>query len=236
MKIIDNAFGRRCDVSLGRPPRSTRWEELPDSDLMRLVQLLAQAAKMRRQKQYKRALALYKSVIERFGDNARLLSAIADCHVSLAIADGRKGTHNRAEAVTWMEKALALDPGNGRLHARLAQALGLDPGKWHLTAERYRQALELSPYDSWALVKAASLRDVAGDVVKLGEAIGWMERATWLEPNVPDYHVRLGDLYLEAGRGEDAQREWVKALLSPRLLDVETSREVRRKLGIDISE
>jgi len=194
--------------------------------------LLIRANKLKADGDDRAALALYFEVLERFGESAELLAAIADCYFSLALGNPDETGENHEQAVSWMKRAIALAPNSPRLHAHLAQFYALGTLEYEQAAEEYRRAIELNPHDVWTLFNATSLHGVPEQVVTLEEAINWLERAVQLEPDNPNYHARLGEFYREAGRPLDAMREWIRALLCPRPLDPGYVQMVEEAIGI----
>jgi len=128
--------------------------------------------------------------------------------------------------------AVWVAPVDARLHAHLADFYHLGLLEVERAAEEYRTAINLNPHDIWDLLGAASLAGVPEEVVSLDEAITWCERAVQLEPDDPDYHLRLGDLYHQAGRVADAKRACLRALLCPRPLDPQFVRGLKEAAGI----
>jgi tetratricopeptide (TPR) repeat protein len=197
-----------------------------------LLEQLLRANELRRQKQYHAAITLYLQVIERFGAHAYVLATIAHCYTSLAYANAHESDHYHQEAVVWMEKAVTLAPNDARLHAILAQYYDLGILDYEQAAREYRKAIDLNPNDVWALTSAASLYKVPENVITHDEAIRWLERATQLEPGDPNYLARLGELYYDANRLQDAQRAWLSAVLCPRSLDAGYAEMIERILGV----
>lgn len=189
-----------------------------------LVTLLLKANELRRQQNYQAALKLYLRALEQSEESIELLTIIAFCY--LALAEPQK-------AVVWMEKAVALAPNNARLHADLAEYHSLGTLDYEQAAREYRKAIELNPNDIRALVGAAALYGVPEEVVTLDEAISWLERATQLKPDDPNYHARLGELYYKAGRLLDAEWEWLRALSCSRPLDPGYAQIIEVMLGTD---
>ncbi len=195
-------------------------------------ELLIQANQHKFDRDHRTALTLYLAALERFGESAELLAAIADCYFVLdRNPDEPEEPYERA--IAWMRRAIALAPENARLHAHLAQFYELGTLEVDRAAEEYRTAINLNPHDVWALVGATSLSGLPEEVVSLDEAITWCERAVQLEPDEPDYHLRLGVLYHEAGRVADAKRACLRALLCPRPLDPQFVRRLEEVAGID---
>jgi len=172
---------------------------------------------MRSAGNHRAALAAYLEILELSGESAHLCAVIADCHFMMAV--GHEAAEHFHEAVNWMERAVALAPGEGRLHAHLGQYYSTAVLDYGRSASEYREAIRLSPYDHSALVGSASLYGVPEGVVSLDEATGWMEMAVQLEPDEAWYHDRLAELYREAGRVTDSKREGLRALLCARPLD-----------------
>ncbi len=196
-------------------------------------ELLLQANQRKSDGDDRTALTLYLAALERFGESAELLAAIADCYFALALGNPKETGENHQQAIAWMRRAIALAPENARLHAHLAQFYELGTLEVDRAAEEYRTAINLNPHDVWALFNAASLAGMPEEVVSLDEAITWLERAVQLEPDEPDYHLRLGVLYHEAGRVADAKRACLRALLCPRPLDPQFVRRLKEVAGID---
>lgn len=195
------------------------------------IRLLTQANEARLQGECESSLALYLQAREQFGENADLLAVIASCYFSLAGKPTETG-RNLNETVSWMERAVALRPDDARLHTMLAEYYSLALLDYERAASEYRNAIELNPTDVSALVGGAALYGVPEEVVRLDEAIIWLERVIQLEPNDPNYHFRLGDFYRLARRQDDAKREWSRALLCPRPLDPGPNNTIKASLGV----
>jgi tetratricopeptide (TPR) repeat protein len=204
-----------------------------DSRARAIARVYLQANKLSLKKEDQQALALYLEVAGQIADNAELAATVANCYFGIALTNPRETGENHKEAISWMKRALALDPDNARLHGRLAQFYELGLLEEELAAQEYRKAIELNPYDVWTLFNATSLYGVPEEVVTLDEAINWLERVIWLEPDDPNFHLRLGDLYHKAGRISDAEREWLRALLCPRPLNPGPAQAVKTRLGIE---
>jgi tetratricopeptide (TPR) repeat protein len=196
-----------------------------------LAQYLIRANELRSQKQHAAALALYRQALEHFGEQAEVLAAGAHCYFALALEDPYAAGEKLQSAVSWMEKAVAHAPQEGRLHALLAAYYVASFSYYQRAAQEYRIAIDLNPDDVWALSGAAGLYGVPEPVVTLAEAIGWLEHAARLEPDEPVYQFRLGELYQEANRAADAERVWLKALTCPQPLDPGQAQIIEGALG-----
>lgn len=180
------------------------------------LSLLLRANKLKQAEDYLTAADVYAQGIAVIGDSAQLFAAIADCYFAASFAKpDEEGRRHGESALRWMEQAVNLAPSIGRFHARLAQYYSLVSNNYDKAATEYRKAISLTPNDVAALIGATSLYGVPDEVVSLDEAIAWQERAVSLEPDNPNYHVRLAGLYEEGGRAVDAVREWTLALLCP---------------------
>lgn len=175
-----------------------------------MTSLLIQANELRRQKTYQEALTLYLKIYEQSKEDVDMLTVIAFCYFAL---------NNFEEAVAWLKKAIALAPNDDNLHTDLAEYCAVGTLDYEQATEEYRKAIEINPNNTRALVGAAALYGVPEEVVTLNEAINWLEFATKLEPDDPNYHFRLGEFYRKADRILDGIQEWHKALLCTQPLD-----------------
>lgn len=179
------------------------------------------AGKLRlRAENAREALELYEQAVKEVGETSELLVAMANCYsliASYALIDQKLvASDEYSKMITCMEKAVLLDPENGRLHAYLAEDYEFYINEYTKAAKEIRKALDLNPNDVWALSVGARLYGYPEKVVALDEAIAWLERAVSLDPNDPNFHVRLAHLYRASGRNQDAFAEWGRALLCPR--------------------
>lgn len=196
------------------------------SESEKLVSLLHQANELRSRGEYEAALQVYFfDVLHNFGESADLLAVIASCYYHLS---------KYYEAVFFIEKAIRLAPDDARLYAALGEYHALGTLEVERAAEAFRKAIELNPNDTEVLAAAATLLwNLPEQVITLDEAINWLERATQLSPNNPEHHFWLGEIYWEAGRTVDAEREWVKALLCSRPLGPINAKAIMKKLVSD---
>lgn len=191
----------------------------PPSGWRRKAIALIDANSKRQAHDYEGALRHYFAVRDLLGGNAAVSAAIANCYFVIALGDPDETGKNYQEAVDWMRKAVNQAPHDGRLHAILAQYYWVGILDYREAVQEFHRAIVLNPDDIWALSQAASLYGVPDAGVGRDEAIGWLEHAVFLEPDEPTYHVRLAQLYHEANRISDAEREWSRSLLCPRPLD-----------------
>lgn len=188
-----------------------------DTDLLRLLDLLIEANEKKNQKHYEGAIGLYLKALELFGEDSDLYAAIADCYFSWA-SDPSESGENYVAAIDWLNRAVTLSSNDARLHFHLAEYYQLGTLEYEQAAKAYRKTIELNPNYVSALVGGASLYGVPEKVVTLTEAIKWLEAATQLDPDNPNYLARLGEFYKEAGRVADAENAWRKSLICARPL------------------
>jgi len=173
------------------------------------VRSLLRANHLRQQQDYQGARGTYVELLKERGDDTLILRMIASCSFSLADFDA---------AVAWTLRALEVAPDNAGLHLYLAECYGLGTLELEEAVREYQKAIALDPHNTMAYVGAAALYGAPEEVVTLDQAIGWLERATQLDPDDPNWHGRLAQLYGEAGEEQKARAEWARALLCPRPL------------------
>ncbi|MSP81642.1 MAG: tetratricopeptide repeat protein [Alphaproteobacteria bacterium] len=115
---------------------------------------------------------------------------------------------NSAEAVRFLEQAVAADPASGRAHAWLAQAYGFqagfesDPSRDDLAYQAATRALDLGDSDGLAEATLAAHQWFLGE---FDSAETYMERAVTLGPNNPYILSWQGFMRLWQGRSEEAR-------------------------------
>jgi TolB-like protein/tRNA A-37 threonylcarbamoyl transferase component Bud32/tetratricopeptide (TPR) repeat protein len=126
---------------------------------------------------------------------AELVRILANLHNSFPDSTlvGR-GRH----AVRQIER---LAPGSAALHLARSRELGVFDGDGAGSQRELEAALRLAPNDVSALIRAAGLRNRAGD---LSGAIGFLERARELDPRSPTVLLGLVRYYNNNSRFRDA--------------------------------
>lgn len=110
------------------------------------------------------------------------------------LADALFGSGYTSKALTTIRAALRLCPASANLHIRLAYYLAVvadktwDKAGWETSAAMFREALKISPTDSFAL---RSLAIVQWKLGKKHEAIGTLKEAIGLDSNDAEAHVQL---------------------------------------------
>ena len=209
-------------------------ERIPDGGLFGQLARLAESAVVEEAGNTDAAIALMKGVAESDPKNAYLFHRLGDTyrrnsmfrqsrdsymasmalgrdtgglHRSLGVSLERLGETRAAE--THLLRAIEIDPGD-------AYALNYLGYWWADEGRNLDQAIEM-------IERAVSHRPSSGFFVdslgwvhyKLGDparAVGYLERATELEPSDPEITGHLGDVYWALGRREEARFKWRLAL------------------------
>lgn len=109
----------------------------------------------------------------------------------------------KKEAEQEYRVALAENPQDEKAVLRLAE-IDAQKGNIQNSAEEYRKAVELQPADADAKL---GLAKILTDMKQTERALSLLEQAVQLEPTNATAHYRLGTLYRQNGRVEDAKRE-----------------------------
>ena len=209
-------------------------ERIPDGGMFGQLARLAESAVVEEAGNTEAAIALMKGVAESDPKNAYLFHRLGDTyrrnsmfrqsrdsymasmalgrdtgglHRSLGVSLERLGETRAAE--THLLRAIEIDPGD-------AYALNYLGYWWADEGRNLDQAIEM-------IERAVSHRPSSGFFVdslgwvhyKLGDparAVGYLERATELEPSDPEITGHLGDVYWALGRREEARFKWRLAL------------------------
>lgn len=119
----------------------------------------------------------------------------------------------RERALRAAERALAIDPTLGSAHLAIGKIRLMFDWDWAAADSEIKQARELNPGDSDALVWAGIFAKAVG---RLGDALPLYQQAIALDPVNPRHYVTIANAYYEMGRFSDAASAARKALeLSP---------------------
>jgi Flp pilus assembly protein TadD len=140
--------------------------------------------------------------IHRLGD----LTAVSLYHSNVGAELLRTGRSE--EALAWLRKATAVDPGLGDAWVNLGVALRR-AGDLDGAETSYRRALEVDPEAASAYQNLAALLRFRG---RTAEADGLMALASRASAQSPFSYLALGDLSLAHGRREEARRFYRRAL------------------------
>ena len=147
---------------------------------------------------HKGAERAYRRGLEIAPDDAELRNALG----WTLFQDGRS-----AEAVPQYGRALTANPGYAKAHNNLALAL-LELGELEEAANHFQKSLELEP-------KAEIYSDLGFILAQLGrpqEALESYRKALALDANCASAHVNLAVTFVQAGRFDEAEAHYRKAL------------------------
>jgi tetratricopeptide (TPR) repeat protein len=199
----------------------------------RLTQLLVSAARLRQHQDFAGSLQLYMEILDDFGPTPDLLALIAVCYHNMDLFNPSSTGENHFRAVEWLDRAIGMAPDDALLHELLATTHWLGTMNYEQAAQEFRRAIQLAPHNTRILFGAAFLHGTPEEVVTLDEAILWLEMAVVEDPAEPQLHIGLARKYEEAGRSQDAQRQWAKALMCPKTPMPDHLEEIGRALGFD---
>lgn len=118
------------------------------------------------------------------------------------------------EAVSLTQRELAINPGNGMAFSQLGDAY-VRQSKWDDAIAALQKSIWLNPYYSapYILLARAYMKQAQPAVAE-----GMLRRAIQLDPNNRTAHYQLAQLLQQAGREEEAKREFeiAERLKSPR--------------------
>ena len=209
-------------------------ERIPDGGMFGQLARLAESAVVEEAGDSERSISLMKAVADRDPGNAYLFHRLGDTYrrnsmfrqsrdaymASLALGRDTGGLHRSLgvslerlgetqAAETHLLRAIEIDPSD-------AYALNYLGYWWADEGRKLDQAIAM-------IERAVSHRPSSGFFVdslgwvhyKLGDparAVGYLERATVLEPSDPEITGHLGDVYWALGRREEAMFKWRLAL------------------------
>jgi len=150
----------------------------------------------------------------RLGNNA---GAISNYRKAIAIDPHLPGVHYelaellnasddasvKKEAEPEYRAALEINPMDEKSESRLGE-IDAEKGDAAKSFQEYSRAVELQPSDSDAKLGLAKLLI---DMNQIAKAAALLEQTIELDPTNATAHYRLGMLYRQAGRAEDARRE-----------------------------
>jgi tetratricopeptide (TPR) repeat protein len=118
------------------------------------------------------------------------------------------------EAVSLTQREIAINPGNGLAFSQLGDAY-VRQSKWDDAIAALQKSIWLNPYYSapYILLARAYMKQAQPAVAE-----GMLRRAIQLDPNNRTAHYQLAQLLQQAGREEEAKREFeiAERLKSPR--------------------
>ncbi len=157
-----------------------------------------------KQKRYSEAEALYETVLKQGADKAEYGVELAAIYLFDDKPDKALATYNRVEQ--------ALGP-NEEI-SRQKQRIYLRQNNIDKAVEEAEKLVATEPGDPDLLLEGAELL-LAND--RPAQALGWISRAQKLDPDLPQAHILLADIYRKQGDSERVKQELKLALASPNL-------------------
>jgi adenylate cyclase len=164
---------------------------------------------------------------------------LADAHSWLGAA--LLGLGRTDEAIASIREAIRLEPDNGQAHQALARAFWVGRGDFAAAIPEFERAIELNPDAGYSYLQLALLLAWDGNYARAEEV---SKRAVELQDQyisgnaglqVVGANARLGYVYYQQGRYEDALREYERGLSfvasSDHALKDRTAIEINVKMG-----
>jgi len=142
-----------------------------------------------RNRDYRSEVSLWRDTVAKEPENAR-----AHCSLAVGLLDTPGG---EPEAITELEKALALEPRYPLAQNELGIALKNVPGRMGDAVQHLRVAIGLDPGYALAHYNLGVILAESGQVT---DALGELETAVRLDPSNPDAHNNLGVALCVSGR------------------------------------
>jgi tetratricopeptide (TPR) repeat protein len=157
---------------------------------------------LRRNEDYRSALAIGNDTVAKCPDNAR-------AHYNLGVI--LTSLSRSQEAITEYEAALRINPNYAEAHVNLGNALSQAPGHLPEAITEYEAALRINPNYAEAHVNLGNA--LSNIPSRLPEAIAHFEAGLRLQPNSAKAHAKLGAVLSQLpGRLPDAMAEYEAAL------------------------
>ncbi|NEQ74857.1 MAG: tetratricopeptide repeat protein, partial [Okeania sp. SIO2C9] len=143
-------------------------------------------------------------ILERDTENWQLLNL-------LGVIAGLEGKPK--EAVSYLSKAVKLNPNNPEIHSNLGLALK-DSQQLEAAIEHYQKAVELKPNYAEAYNGLGNIFLELGKLTEsqLEAAIEYYQKALELKPNYAEAYNGLGNIFLELGKLIESQKYYQQAL------------------------
>lgn len=211
---IARAVAAAMNVALFGPPLSAAKRHAENYDLVlqanNLVTKLTEPA-------LEAAIGLYREALARAPDDARAWAGLAKAYMTAASfglgAPSDEGYLKSREAA---ERALALDDSMADAHQMIGEFMAHREHRWKDALEAFRRARALAPGDGDKLASLAAHESMLGHVE---EAYRLSDEAVALDPLSARTHMTHGRTLWLAGRYDDAQTSYIRALeLSPNII------------------
>lgn len=181
------------------------YSDLADETTLSLAMLAPDSARMNQLMAHELARqGKNEGAIARYREALKKSPQLSDVHYELAeMLNTSSSAADRQEAEKEYRAALAENPFDEKSQCKLA-AIAVKRSDLKTASADYTRALDMQPNDSDANLGMAK---ILMSEHKGAQAEPYLERAAKLEPFDAVTHYRLGMLYRELGRGDDAQRE-----------------------------
>ncbi len=187
-------FGRSV-----RTPRGRTWAWSIGAAALLVTATTLTAATVHRNGEFRSAVAIWTSTVERAPNNPR-------AHFNLAKSHRERG--DRVSARRHTLRAIELMPGYAAAHGMLAM-LDMDEGRLDSALSHARRSVELDGEDAQLTFNLGTILAAAGDDLDAGRAY---ERALELRPDQAAASYNLGNIAARAGRLEEAEAWWRRAI------------------------
>ncbi len=157
-----------------------------------------------KQKRYGEAEQLYEAMLKQGPENAEYGVELAAIYLFDDKPDKALDTYNRVERELGINEEIS----------RQKQRIYLKQNKIDKAVEEAEKMVQSEPGDPDYLLEGAELL-VAND--RSDEAIGWIDRALRLNPDLPQAHVLLADIYRKKGDTARVTEELNKVITNPNL-------------------
>jgi tetratricopeptide (TPR) repeat protein len=162
------------------------------------------------------AVEVFKQASERYPQSPRLI-------IGLGMSYYSRGNYD--DAVKALLRGADLDPSDPNCYLFLSKAFDSSPSQADEVIERFRRFTEVQPtnarafyYYALSLWKGKREKDPTLD---LNQIESLLKKSISLDPNMPESHLQLGNLYAEQAKFADAIPEYLRAReLGPDLSDV----------------
>ena len=162
------------------------------------------------------AVEVFKQASERYPRSPRLI-------IGLGMSYYSRGNYD--DAVKALLRGADLDPSDPNCYLFLSKAFDSSPSQADEVIERFRRFTVLQPnnaralyYYALSLWKGKREKDPTLDIAQIESLL---KKSIALDPNIPESHLQLGNLYADQNKFNEAIVEYLRAReLGPDLSDV----------------
>ena len=162
------------------------------------------------------AVEVFKQASERYPKSPRLI-------IGLGMSYYSRGNYD--DAVKALLRGADLDPSDPNCYLFLSKAFDSSPSQADEVIERFRRFTVLQPnnaralyYYALSLWKGKREKDPTLDIAQIESLL---KKSIAIDPNIPESHLQLGNLYADQNKFNEAIAEYIRAReLGPDLSDV----------------